>query len=148
MALPLFLFVLLMATSKNHSTFTSVGIASLVGGTVLLTVVAIVAGASTERSARELRSRISQQAVLRTPTWVHSVDFPVTRGALQTAYGGNHDAFVTAFEPMGRSLRYSTYLGGNGDDSGSQLAADRSSRSLEEMPPKTQQSLPFKAVLN
>ena len=31
-------------TNKNHSTFTKVGIAALVGGTALLTVVAIVAG--------------------------------------------------------------------------------------------------------
>jgi metal-dependent hydrolase (beta-lactamase superfamily II) len=33
-------------TNKNHSTFSKVGIAALVGGTALLTVVAIVAGSS------------------------------------------------------------------------------------------------------
>jgi hypothetical protein len=33
-------------TNKNHSTFTKFGIAALVGGTALLTVVAIVAGAT------------------------------------------------------------------------------------------------------
>jgi hypothetical protein len=33
-------------TNKNHSTFTKVGIAALVGGTALLTVVAIVASST------------------------------------------------------------------------------------------------------
>ena len=33
-------------TNKNHSTFSKVGIAALVGGTALLTVVAIVAGSA------------------------------------------------------------------------------------------------------
>ncbi len=53
--------------------------------------------------------------------WVHSDDFPVTSGVLQTVYGGNHDAFVSSFEPLGRAVRYSTYIGGDRDDSGTQV---------------------------
>ena len=55
--------------------------------------------------------------------WVHSEDFPVTAGALQPKYGGNHDAFVSSFKPLGRGLNYSTYVGGDRDDSGTQVVA-------------------------
>jgi uncharacterized protein (TIGR03437 family) len=47
-----------------------------------------------------------------------SIDFPVTRGAFQTAtqppdvFRSPSDAFVTKVSPDGRSLMYSTYLGG------------------------------------
>jgi hypothetical protein len=54
-----------------------------------------------------------------------SRDFPVRRG-IQRLYGGggwhtpiSGDIFVAAFAPGGRPLRWSTYLGGNGNDSGS-----------------------------
>jgi hypothetical protein len=44
-----------------------------------------------------------------------SLDFPVTMGAFQTAYGGGStDAFVAKLNPEGNSLVYSTYLGGSG----------------------------------
>jgi hypothetical protein len=56
--------------------------------------------------------------------WVHSPDFPVTPGAFQRSYGGSHDAFVSAFDALGRGLRYSTYLGGERDDSAAQIAVD------------------------
>jgi gliding motility-associated-like protein len=54
-----------------------------------------------------------------------SADFPVTTGALQTTYGGastgtswwtGGDAFLTKFASDGKSLIFSTYIGGNGDD--------------------------------
>jgi hypothetical protein len=48
-------------------------------------------------------------------TW--SADFPVTEHAFQTVFTGRAltpNAFVTKFNPDGRSLAYSTYLGGNG----------------------------------
>ncbi|HKS95644.1 MAG TPA: SBBP repeat-containing protein [Terriglobia bacterium] len=44
-----------------------------------------------------------------------SVDFP-TQSALQPANGGGYDAFVTKLSPDGRSLVYSTYLGGSADE--------------------------------
>ncbi len=56
-----------------------------------------------------------------------STDFPVTPGAFQmtnTSTGGN--AFVTALNPAGSPLIYSTYLGGSGGDSASGLALDGS----------------------
>lgn len=55
-------------------------------------------------------------------TW--STDFP-TRHALQGTFGsGEYDGFVAKFNAQGTALIYSTYLGGNGDDSGYGIAAD------------------------
>jgi len=52
-----------------------------------------------------------------------STDFPVTAGALQRAYGGDlgrykwmGDAFVARLAADGKTLLYSTYLGGSGAD--------------------------------
>jgi hypothetical protein len=42
-----------------------------------------------------------------------SGDFPTTSEALQTAFSGTWDAFVTKFDPAGSSLVYSTYLRGS-----------------------------------
>jgi hypothetical protein len=42
-------------------------------------------------------------------------DFPVVDAA-QQENAGNSDAFVTRFAASGRALRWSTYLGGSGDD--------------------------------
>jgi hypothetical protein len=57
-----------------------------------------------------------------------SKDFPVTTGAFQpkTNAGslGGTNAFVTELNPEGTSLVYSTYLGGNGNDSASSIAVD------------------------
>ncbi len=59
--------------------------------------------------------------------------FPVTAGAAQTAFGGGicdqfntacSDAFVTKLNPTGSGLLYSTFLGGNGADSGISIAVD------------------------
>ena len=57
-----------------------------------------------------------------------SVDFPTTFGAFQTVSGGTQfgNAFVTKLSPDGSSLVYSTYLGGNGGDSGMSVAVDSS----------------------
>lgn len=54
----------------------------------------------------------------------NSANFPVTTGAFQTTYKGagggtvlpGGDAFVTKLSPDGKSLIYSTYLGGAGND--------------------------------
>src|SRR5437660_872176 len=55
----------------------------------------------------------------------NSVDFPTTLGAVQTTFGGSFsDAFVTKLNATGSALVYSTYLGGDGDDVGSGIAAD------------------------
>lgn len=55
-----------------------------------------------------------------------SPDFPVTQGAFQTTLSGAYNAFVTKFNPAGSALAYSTYLGGNYQDSGFGIAVDNS----------------------
>ncbi len=42
----------------------------------------------------------------------YSPNFPVTKGALQTASGGGFDAFVSKLNPAGSGLLYSTHVGG------------------------------------
>jgi hypothetical protein len=51
-----------------------------------------------------------------------SATFPTTAGAMQTQNAGGEDAFLTELDPTGTILKYSTYLGGPGDDSGHALA--------------------------
>jgi hypothetical protein len=46
--------------------------------------------------------------------------------ALQPAYGGGGDAFVSELNPSGSALVYSTYLGGSVDDWGYAIAVDTS----------------------
>jgi hypothetical protein len=53
-----------------------------------------------------------------------SSDFP-TKNALQPAIGGNFDAFVAQLTADGAALRYSTYLGGSSNDSGTGIAVDK-----------------------
>ena len=53
-----------------------------------------------------------------------NTDFP-TKGAVQPTYGGGaQDAFITAFNPGGSALIYSTYLGGAAADAGAGIAVD------------------------
>jgi len=53
-----------------------------------------------------------------------SLDFPTTAGALQTASGGDWDAYVTILNPTGSALVYSTYFGRNSIDTGTGIAVD------------------------
>jgi hypothetical protein len=55
----------------------------------------------------------------------YSTNFPATAGVFQTALRtGSEDTFVMKLEPGGTALVYSTYLGGNGKDSGLSIAVD------------------------
>jgi hypothetical protein len=54
-----------------------------------------------------------------------STNFP-TMNPLQSANGGDTDAFVAKIKPSGSALVYSTYLGGRGVDQGSGIAVDSS----------------------
>ncbi len=57
----------------------------------------------------------------------YSSDFPTGGGALQTAYGGAGDAFLTKINTNAdgaSSLLFSTYLGGSGLDQGNGVAVD------------------------
>ena len=51
-------------------------------------------------------------------------DFPTTAGALQRTFGGESDVFVTKLNPTGSAPVYSTFLGGNGADTGRGIALD------------------------
>jgi hypothetical protein len=50
--------------------------------------------------------------------------FPVTVGPDLTHNGGNYDAFVAKANPTGTGLVYAGYIGGAGDDLGSDIAVD------------------------
>jgi hypothetical protein len=52
-----------------------------------------------------------------------SPNFPLAN-ALQAAFGGSADLFVAKFNPNGRQLVFSTYLGGAGIDAASSMAVD------------------------
>jgi Beta-propeller repeat len=53
-----------------------------------------------------------------------SPNFPVTPGAFQTDKAAGQDAFVTELNATGSALVYSTYLGGDGNDFGNDIALD------------------------
>jgi Beta-propeller repeat len=53
-----------------------------------------------------------------------SADFPTTAGAFDTTANGAFDVFVTKLNASGSALVYSTFLGGQGFDSGGGLAID------------------------
>jgi hypothetical protein len=55
-----------------------------------------------------------------------ATDFPVSKGAFQFTLTGSQAAFVTALNPSGSALIYSTYLGGTSSDSGYGIAVDGS----------------------
>jgi len=55
-----------------------------------------------------------------------STDFDVTPDAFQMTRGISYDAFITMLNANGSGLVYSTYLGGNGDDNGREIALDGS----------------------
>ncbi len=52
-------------------------------------------------------------------------NFPAIN-AFRATSGGSYDAFVTKFAATGTTLVYSTYLGGNGEDNGNDIAVDAS----------------------
>ncbi len=58
-----------------------------------------------------------------------SPDFPVAR-ALQPRLAGRRDAFVTKLGPDGRAPRYSTFLGGSGNELAYGIAVDPAGRAL------------------
>jgi len=54
-----------------------------------------------------------------------SKNLPLTSGVFGASYGGSiSDAFVIKLDASGSSLLYSTYLGGNGEDSGGIISGD------------------------
>lgn len=59
-------------------------------------------------------------------TFDAATDFPTTAGAFDTSHNGLNDAFTTKLAPSGASLQFSTFLGGNGNDSAYRVAVDSS----------------------
>jgi Beta-propeller repeat len=53
-----------------------------------------------------------------------STDFPVTADAIQSAYAGNNDGFITRLNGAGTGLVFSTYLGGSSSEAGFSIAVD------------------------
>lgn len=53
-----------------------------------------------------------------------SPDFPITGGAFQPFIAGTQDAFVAKLSPDGGTLVYSSFLGGEGVDTGFAIAVD------------------------
>ncbi|MFL5732384.1 MAG: SBBP repeat-containing protein [Chloroflexia bacterium] len=58
--------------------------------------------------------------------WTYSNDFPTTPNSFQPINRGGGDAFITKFNPEGRTLAYSTFVGGTGFDYGKGIAVDAS----------------------
>ena len=53
-----------------------------------------------------------------------SPDFPTTPGAYDTTYNGGLDVYVAKLSPNGSTLRFSTFLGGTGDEGSTGLVVD------------------------
>ena len=56
--------------------------------------------------------------------WTGSTNFPTVNPFQSNHGGGQIDAFVIKLNALGDALLYSTYLGGNSDDQGYQIAVD------------------------
>lgn len=56
--------------------------------------------------------------------YVESVDFPTSIDAFDLTHNGLQDANITQLDPLGASIRYSTYFGGSDLDGGWELALD------------------------
>ncbi|MHB8080118.1 MAG: FlgD immunoglobulin-like domain containing protein [Candidatus Krumholzibacteriia bacterium] len=57
-----------------------------------------------------------------------SPDFPATIGAYDATPAGLYDVFVACLDPLGRSLRWCTFLGGAGEDFAYAVALDTQGR--------------------
>jgi hypothetical protein len=53
-----------------------------------------------------------------------SSTWPATPGGYDTTFNGAEDVFVTRLDPTGRSLEYSTYIGGGDNDGGTAVVVD------------------------
>ncbi len=56
--------------------------------------------------------------------YTSSTDFPIQSAFQTTFQGGHRDVFITKLTPVGKTLAYSTYLGGSGMDEGTGIAVD------------------------
>lgn len=77
-------------------------------------------GAFDEDIAEDVEFTSGGDVVVTGTTW--SYEFPVTRGAYDSTINGARDAFVTRLAADGKTLVFSTLLGGTADDWGVSLA--------------------------
>ncbi|RKY22035.1 MAG: hypothetical protein DRQ55_02510 [Planctomycetota bacterium] len=63
-------------------------------------------------------SALDDSGRLVTTGFTSSMDYPTTLGAYDVSISGSRDVFVTALEPDGSTLAFSTFLGGFGNDEG------------------------------
>ncbi len=90
-------------------------------GTGLLYSTYLGSGGTTESGGASIAVDASGDAEL--TGWTNSTTFP-TQNPLQADNGGSFDAFVTAFNPSGSGLLFSSYFGGSGTDYGYGIALD------------------------
>ena len=58
--------------------------------------------------------------------YTESSTFPNTTGAFKQSHNGNKDVFISKLNQTGASLKFSTFVGGSGDDEGHDLTIDSS----------------------
>jgi len=58
--------------------------------------------------------------------WTTSKDFPVTKGAFDTTWGGTNEVFAAKLTPAGDGIAYATYLGSIYPDQANAIAVDGS----------------------
>lgn len=58
--------------------------------------------------------------------YIDSSGFPTTQLSFQDFYRGNIDAFISEIDPLGKKLKYSTYLGGDDIEDVRSIAVDSS----------------------
>lgn len=83
-------------------------------------------GSSTEENVTSIAVDSAGSAYVTGRTGINAVssNFPTTPGAFDTSFNGGLDVFVAKLDPTGSSLVYSTFLGGNGQDSSYGIALD------------------------
>jgi len=79
-------------------------------------------GGSGDESGYSITADISGSAYI--TGYTGSGNFPTTPGAFQTVLAGIENAYITKLNAAGTALVYSTYLGGNGEDSGNCIVID------------------------
>jgi hypothetical protein len=73
-----------------------------------------------------------------------SSDYPTTGGAFQELYnGGSSDVFVTKLDAAGSAIVYSTFLGGDGEDAGADLAVNSAGNAYVTGSAGVEVSFPF-----
>lgn len=70
------------------------------------------------------RIRVDARGAVTAPGTTESRDYPTSKPAQSSFGGGDADAMITRLSPDGRTLEFSSYFGGAGDDGGFGLALD------------------------